>query len=497
MNARRYISVFLLLTGIQSLVGQTGNNLKHDMEKSKIDVVAPIENKNTSRFGLYKGKDNPTNNRHSLSMSSYWSRDNDNGFLYPSQLTDRIGIGTSDPKCILDVQSDDMSVGGIRWWGRYNGAYSVLYRNNARGMLILGSSQEVEVGDNKLLSQLILCHTTGGWQTNTNNENYNLNPRHGNVGIGYVDPEFKLDVSGSSFSRDAGTTHLEVKGHYTGEEDAVFTVQIATTDPLQFEWNKDEEDFSSPTAIVFMREEVLSDGVKIKFHEPKSGDEFIENQTWTISAKVNDPFAVRNYKGKKALVANKYGKIGIGLSTPKAALHIYRNLYFRSSADNPLVAFAKENMIRVESKLPGIFPKPHCVLDVWSGPKVGIGVYDPKYILQVKEGGGPCVSDRWEVYSSKRLKTNIEPIESAIEKVKKLRGVAFTWKRSGEKDIGVLAEEVGAICPEVVTYEANGVDAVSVDYSRLIVLLIESVKEQQKELEAQRKMIMRLTEGRE
>ena len=44
---------------------------------------------------------------------------------------------------------------------------------------------------------------------------------------------------------------------------------------------------------------------------------------------------------------------------------------------------------------------------------------------------------------------------------------------------------MGAVVPEVVTYEANGKDARGVDYSRLTALLIEAVKEQQKEIAAQ------------
>ena len=46
----------------------------------------------------------------------------------------------------------------------------------------------------------------------------------------------------------------------------------------------------------------------------------------------------------------------------------------------------------------------------------------------------------------------------------------------------MIAEEVGAVVPELVTYEANGKDARSVDYARLTALLIEAVKQQQREI---------------
>jgi hypothetical protein len=51
--------------------------------------------------------------------------------------------------------------------------------------------------------------------------------------------------------------------------------------------------------------------------------------------------------------------------------------------------------------------------------------------------------------------------------------------------VGVIAEEVGAVVPEVVTWEKDGKDAQSVDYGRLTALLIEATKEQQRQFEQQ------------
>jgi hypothetical protein len=63
-----------------------------------------------------------------------------------------------------------------------------------------------------------------------------------------------------------------------------------------------------------------------------------------------------------------------------------------------------------------------------------------------------------------------------------LQGVSYDLKDSGKHEIGVIAEEVGAVVPEVVSYEENGKDARGVDYSRLTALLIEAVKQQQREI---------------
>ena len=80
--------------------------------------------------------------------------------------------------------------------------------------------------------------------------------------------------------------------------------------------------------------------------------------------------------------------------------------------------------------------------------------------------------------SSIRWKHNVEAIDDPLYKLSKLRGVYFDWdeEHGGHHDIGMIAEEVGAVLPEIVNHEENGVDAIGMDYSRLTPLLIEAVK---------------------
>ena len=118
---------------------------------------------------------------------------------------------------------------------------------------------------------------------------------------------------------------------------------------------------------------------------------------------------------------------------------------------------------------------------------VGIGTTTPSNILTIGRGAGHPVSDGWETFSSRRWKTNIQPLANALAKVGQLRGVSYDLKDSGK--IGVIAEEVGEIVPEVVSYEDNGKDARGVDYSRLTALLIEATKEQQALIHRQRQQI--------
>jgi hypothetical protein len=124
--------------------------------------------------------------------------------------------------------------------------------------------------------------------------------------------------------------------------------------------------------------------------------------------------------------------------------------------------------------------------------RVGIGTSSPTNLLTLGQGAGPSISDGWATYSSRRWKINIQPIHNALGMVEQLKGVSYDLKDSGKHEIGVIAEEVGEVVPEVVSYEENGKDARGVDYSRLTALLIEAIKQQQRQIKLQQQQIVQL-----
>ena len=83
------------------------------------------------------------------------------------------------------------------------------------------------------------------------------------------------------------------------------------------------------------------------------------------------------------------------------------------------------------------------------------------------------------------LKENIRPIEDPLNKVLQLNGVEFDWKETQQPSVGVIAQELEAVFPELVR---TG-DIKSVNYNGLIGVLIEAVKEQQKQIEELKKQI--------
>jgi len=90
--------------------------------------------------------------------------------------------------------------------------------------------------------------------------------------------------------------------------------------------------------------------------------------------------------------------------------------------------------------------------------------------------------------SSIRNKENVMDFRSGLDVVRRLRPVSFNWKSDGQRDIGLVAEEVNKVEPLLSTYEAGG-EVDGVRYNRLPVLLINAVQQQQAQPAEQRRLI--------
>jgi hypothetical protein len=87
-----------------------------------------------------------------------------------------------------------------------------------------------------------------------------------------------------------------------------------------------------------------------------------------------------------------------------------------------------------------------------------------------------------------RFKENIKPIENAIDKIRKISGNTYDWKEENKiehgyegNDVGVIAQEIEAVLPQLVQTRESGFKAVK--YDKLVALLIEGIKEQQLQIE--------------
>jgi hypothetical protein len=78
-----------------------------------------------------------------------------------------------------------------------------------------------------------------------------------------------------------------------------------------------------------------------------------------------------------------------------------------------------------------------------------------------------------------RLKENIQKIDNPIDKIVKIDGVRFDWKSDNKPSMGVIAQNIEEVLPELV----NGEESKSVNYNGIIGLLIECVKTQQEQID--------------
>lgn len=93
---------------------------------------------------------------------------------------------------------------------------------------------------------------------------------------------------------------------------------------------------------------------------------------------------------------------------------------------------------------------------------------------------GSVTASNFLASSDIRLKTNFVNLQDSLDKIRHINGVKFDWKSSGLPDVGFLAQEVQEVFPEVVMTGEDGF--LKVDYSRMIVLLLEAVKTMDKEM---------------
>ncbi len=132
----------------------------------------------------------------------------------------------------------------------------------------------------------------------------------------------------------------------------------------------------------------------------------------------------------------------------------------------------------------------------FAADRIGINRMPTTYTLEV--GGtiwanGASITAGATTWSDVRYKTNINTLENALDKICDLRGVTYDWRYSEFPDknfpnglqIGVIAQEVEIIFPELVNTDNDGYKSVS--YEKLTPILIEAIKEQQKEIEQLKK----------
>ena len=130
-----------------------------------------------------------------------------------------------------------------------------------------------------------------------------------------------------------------------------------------------------------------------------------------------------------------------------------------------------------------------------NGNNIGFLNTGGSWSLKCDNSGNVTATGNVTAYSDARLKTNVNTINDALSIVGKLRGVSFDWKESGERSIGVIAQEVEEVLPELVlTQEVTDgktednpnpetKEIKSVDYGKIVGVLINAINELKAEVD--------------
>ena len=105
------------------------------------------------------------------------------------------------------------------------------------------------------------------------------------------------------------------------------------------------------------------------------------------------------------------------------------------------------------------------------------------FVTRLKDAhfSGTVNAANFNTTSDATLKTNVETLTGSLDAVKSLRGVSFDWLENGNSEVGVIAQEVEAVLPDVVSTNDQGIK--SVKYGNMVALLIEAMKEQQAQID--------------
>jgi len=94
---------------------------------------------------------------------------------------------------------------------------------------------------------------------------------------------------------------------------------------------------------------------------------------------------------------------------------------------------------------------------------------------------GTITASDFNSLSDAKYKTDVHPINDALSIVSKLEGKHFIWKNTGKPSLGFIAQDVEEVLPQLINTQDNG--SKTINYSVLVAVLVEAIKQQQKQID--------------
>lgn len=174
--------------------------------------------------------------------------------------------------------------------------------------------------------------------------------------------------------------------------------------------------------------------------------------------------------GNSSIYGDAQGRVGIGTTSPGYKLTVNGDFWANAlNATDGSVTYMR---------VPG---------------NLGVAVSNPDVRVVIS---GNCKATKFIETSDARLKENVAPLDASLKKVSMLRGVTYNLVSDPEGattppvEIGLIAQEVEKVFPAVIQTDPEGYK--SIQYTRLIPVLIEAIKEQQREISKMKNEIAEL-----
>jgi len=352
-----------------------------------------------------------------------------------------VGIGTTSPAYLLDVRKNQA-------------AYTYIAVDNANTPAS-GVGSGFAMTESGTVAWYLRNERDGSGKFNIGNTSNRLTiDSVGNVGIGTTSPAAKLDVQGNIYA-NGDIRSQGIFRDYQGEA-------LLQTDN---------------SAVTILGSSGASTSRTLAFYAGNT-ERMRILQNGNVGIGTTSPVSISGYTSLDINNATNGGLIqlsraGVGFG------QLYNNaseVQLRSIAAVPLV-FGTNSSEKMR---------------ITSAGNVGIGTTSPSYNLHVEgnvSGISIYASHDIAAFSDITVKKEVKRIENAIEKVKELNGYTYvrTDDETGTRRAGVIAQEVQKVLPEVVSANPDG--TLNVAYSNMIALLIEGMKEQQKEIDELKKLL--------
>jgi hypothetical protein len=380
-----------------------------------------------------------------------------------------VGIGSTTPNYKLTVKDGDVYIGGDILLSPSGGSRTVMIQAYTQAYTQLGDRQRfIPPG-----TGLSFLTAPGGFQiagfigpdgtlipidSPEQIERLRITP-DGRVGIGTTDPSEKLTVEG-------GTIKATTSGQYGGYFETINGTGIYGKASAAGQTTNYGGQF----------EAAGNSGIGVWAYTTGNYSEGVHGQTAGINGRgicgvAHNIGDCQNYGGY-FYAAGSHGRGVYGEASGIYGIGVFgfsNNVGVWGESDNVGI-FGHSN-----DGIGGSFSSFHGVAVYGSAGSKGKGVVGcgGKYDFYAN---GPGLN--YGSSSSIRWKRDIRAIDEPLEKIMQLRGVYFNWddKHGGQHDVGMIAEEVGKILPEIVVYEPNNIYTSGMDYSKTTPLLVEAIK---------------------